>query len=188
MLSYDKMVGVLKSVLEFIGDNPNREGLVETPDRILSSYEKLFGGYKEDPVAILSKTFELGRENSEMILLKDIEFFSYCEHHMIPFFGKVAVGYVPVKRVVGVSKIARVVEIYSRRLQIQERMTTQIADAIENVLSPLGVAVLVEAQHLCMMARGIEKQHSKMVTSAMYGLFRYNESARSEFLTLANRG
>ena len=178
----------IRGLIRYIGDDPDREGLVETPKRIRQMWETIFGGYhQEDPATFLGKTFELKEESGEMILLKNIEFYSTCEHHMLPFFGKVSIGYVPVHRVVGVSKLARVVESYARRLQIQERMTTQIANTIWTALHPLGVAVLVEAQHLCMIARGVEKQHSVMVTSAMYGLYRYNDAARSEFLSIIQK-
>ena len=171
----------IKDILFFIGDNPDREGLIETPKRIIKSWDKLFGGYGQNPGKIL-KTFKEG-SCDEMVILKDIEFYSTCEHHFIPFSGKVSIGYVPNGKVVGISKLARLVEIYSRRLQIQEKMTTQIAEALEEYLSPQGVIVIVKAQHLCMLARGVEKQNSVMITSAIRGVFKKNE-ARQEFLKL----
>lgn len=174
----------IRDILVYIGEDLTRDGLQDTPERIVKMWSKIFSGYKENARELLIKTFEVATEAAEMILLKNIQFYSMCEHHMLPFFGRVSVGYVPVKKVVGVSKLARVVEVFARRLQIQERMTTEIADAIQEALKPLGVAVLVEARHLCMTSRGVEKQGSVMVTSAMYGLYRYNEAARNEFLSL----
>ncbi len=175
-------LGAITRIIRAIGDDPSREGLVETPQRVVRSWEKLFGGYKTDPKEILSRTFDAGGYN-EMVMLKHIEFYSTCEHHMLPFFGKVSIAYIPRTRVVGVSKLARVVEAYSRRLQIQERLTVQIADAIEEALEPLGVMVVVEALHMCMVARGVEKQESKMVTSVVRGLF-MEATARNEFFNL----
>ncbi len=177
----------LKNIIEFIGDNPFREGLKGTPDRIIRSCQKLFGGYKEDSFKILSNASFDAEGYDEMIMLKEIEFFSYCEHHMIPFFGKATVAYIPESRLVGISKLARVVEVFARRLQIQERMTTQITDAIDEVLHPLGVMVVLEAQHLCMIARGVEKQHSSMVTSAVRGVFRDKPEVRAEFFSLKGK-
>ena len=169
-------------VLEYIGEDPAREGLLETPSRVVKSWSKLYGGYREDPAEILGKTFE--SECDEMVILKNIELYSCCEHHMLPFIGKVHIGYLPgTGRVVGISKLARLVECFARRLQIQERLTKQIADAIQKELSPLGVGVIIEAQHLCMQMRGVEKQNSVMATSVMLGQFRENEAARAEFLS-----
>jgi len=175
----------ITDIIEAIGDNPLREGLRETPYRVAKAYERLFGGYEQDPNDVLSAVFEDGACD-EMIVLKDIEFYSTCEHHLLPFYGHVDFAYIPNKKVVGVSKIARLIEVFSRRLQIQERMTAQIADAFENALQPLGVMVVVEATHLCMVARGVEKQHSKMVTSAIRGVFQEQEP-RTEFMSLRGK-
>jgi len=171
-------------MLEYIGENPKREGLVDTPGRVVRSFDQLYRGYKQEPKEILSRSFD-SQDYDEMIVLKDIDFFSMCEHHMLPFFGKAKVGYVPGPsgRVVGISKLARLVDCFARRLQIQERMTKQIAQAIQDVLQPVGVGVVVEAQHLCMKARGVEKQNSMMVTSCLLGAFRDKPEARQEFLS-----
>jgi len=168
--------------LEMIGEDPTREGLVKTPERVVRSWSSLFGGYSKDPTEHCKAIFtEPGTD--EMVILRDVEFYSTCEHHMLPFYGKAHVGYVPSGgRVLGVSKIARIIECFSRRLQIQERLTRQIADLLSKTLNPQGVGVVLEAKHLCMMARGIEKQNSVMTTSAMYGLFRDTPAARAEFL------
>jgi len=167
--------------LEYIGENPNREGLKETPKRVIKSWNELFSGYKTDLKSIF-KTFEDGACN-EMVILKNIQFYSTCEHHLLPFFGKISIGYVPDKKVIGVSKLARLVEIFSRRLQIQEKLVGQIADALNDNLLPKGVMVIGEAQHFCMTARGIQKQDSLMITSAIRGAFEKSE-VRNEFLTL----
>lgn len=170
----------IKDIIRYIGDNPEREGLLETPKRVVKSYEKLFGGYKKNPESIL-KTFT--SDNNEMIILKNIEFYSMCEHHIIPFFGKISIGYIPNGKIIGVSKLARLVEIYSRRLQIQERLVEQIANSLVKYLNPLGVMVTAEAKHLCMVARGVEKQNSIMVTNAIRGRFEKQE-VRDEFLAM----
>ncbi len=173
----------VRNTLKLIGEDPNREGLKETPCRVAKSYQELFSGYGKDPKEIL-KAFD-GETYDQMILLKDIEFYSLCEHHMLNFFGKVHIAYIPNGKVIGVSKLARLVEIYSRRLQIQERMTTQIATALQDILNPLGVAVVVEAKHLCMMMRGIAKQNSVMKTAHLTGVFKDNkDNARAEFYSL----
>ena len=171
-------------LLEYIGEDPKREGLADTPGRIIRSYAQLYGGYGQDSTEILSRSFA-SDDYDEMIVLKDIDFFSTCEHHMLPFFGRARVGYISGKdgRVVGISKLARLVDCFARRLQIQERMTKQIAKAIQETLNPIGVGVVVEAQHLCMKARGVEKQNSTMVTSCLLGVFRDKPEARQEFLT-----
>lgn len=171
----------LKNIIEYIGDNPEREGLQETPDRIIKSWQKLFGGYKQNPEDIF-KVFEDGTCD-EMVILKDIEFYSTCEHHFIPFFGKISIGYLPNGRVIGVSKLARLVEIYARRLQVQERLVSQIANDLMTFLNAKGCMVVCEAKHLCMVARGVEKQNSVMVTSAVRGDFKDN-TIRNEFLSL----
>lgn len=171
----------IRNILHFIGEDENREGLVDTPKRMIKSWDKLFGGYKENPENVM-KTFTKG-VCDEMVILKNIEFYSTCEHHFLPFFGKISIGYIPDGKVIGISKLARLVEIYSRRLQIQERMTTQIAEAVQ-LLKPLGVIVVVEAQHFCMIARGVEKQNSIMITSAIRGMFKKDIKARQEFMEL----
>lgn len=155
--------------LEYIGEDASREGLIDTPKRVVRSWSKLYGGYKESPKEILSRKFESPGEMSYPVVLKDIEFFSTCEHHLLPFFGKVTIAYMPGRRIVGISKLARLVECFARRLQIQERMTEQIADAIELYLEPKGVYVHCEAQHFCMIARGVEKKNAKMVTKTVRG-------------------
>lgn len=177
------------------GEDPGREGLKETPHRVAMMYEELFGGYEMDPLAILSKTFDAGKMHdyededagiyvNGLVIVKDISFFSHCEHHMVPFVGKVSIAYVPGERVVGLSKLARLVECFSRRLQIQERLTNQIADAIKDILKPEGVMVIVQAEHLCMTMRGIKKPGAKTVTSSVSGIFTTNDAARSEVLSL----
>jgi GTP cyclohydrolase I len=166
-----------------LGEDPTREGLVRTPDRVHRAYVHLMKGYKEDPEAMLKKAlFTVNYD--EMVIVKDVEMFSLCEHHMLPFFGKVHVAYIPNGKVVGLSKIPRLIEIFSRRLQIQERLTTQIAETIQKAIQPQGVGVVIEARHLCMMMRGVEKQHSAAVTSSMLGCFRDEQETRTEFLSL----
>lgn len=173
---------VVRDLIRLIGDDPNREGVLDTPKRVVKSWKEIFGGYKMDPKAVLSTSFESSGYN-QMVICKDIEMFSTCEHHMIPFYGKVHIGYVPSERVVGLSKLARLVEIFSRRLQIQEKLTQQIADTMDEVLKPKGVIVVVKARHMCMCARGVGKQNSEMVTSAMKGAFE-DGAARAEFMEL----
>jgi GTP cyclohydrolase IA len=166
-----------------LGEDPAREGLTRTPNRVHRAFEFLTKGYKEDPEVLLKKAlFTVSYD--EMVIVKDIEMFSLCEHHMLPFFGKVHVAYIPNGRVIGLSKIPRLIEIFSRRLQIQERMTTQIAETIQKAIQPQGVGVVIEARHLCMMMRGVEKQHSAAVTSSMLGCFRDEQETRTEFLSL----
>lgn len=172
----------IKDILVYLGENPGREGLIDTPKRVIKSWDKLYCGYNQNSSDILKATFTEGTCN-EMVILKDIEFYSTCEHHMLPFFGKISIGYIPNKKVVGVSKLARLVELYARRMQIQERMTTQIADDIIKILNAKGCMVLAEAQHFCMTSRGVEKQKSKMITSAIRGVFE-NIEARNEFLNI----
>jgi GTP cyclohydrolase I len=169
-------------ILRRIGEDPNRDGLLRTPERVEKTMAYLTKGYQEDPLQLLrGALFDV--DYDEMVIVKDVEMFSLCEHHMLPFFGKVHVAYIPKGKVVGLSKIARLVEVFSRRLQVQERMTRQIADAIQDAIAPQGVGVVIEARHLCMMMRGIEKQNSSTVTSAMIGCFRQKET-RAEFLSL----
>jgi GTP cyclohydrolase I len=174
-----------REILSRLGEDPNRDGLLATPVRVEKSMAFLTKGYDEDSTGILrGALFDV--DYDEMVIVKDIEMFSLCEHHMLPFFGKVHVAYIPKGKVVGLSKIPRLVEVFARRLQVQERLTRQIADAIQKVIEPQGVGVVIEARHLCMMMRGIEKQHSSTVTSAMLGCFRQKET-RSEFLALVRQ-
>ncbi len=173
---------IYREILRRIGEDPDRDGLLRTPGRVEKSLAYLTKGYQEDPNHLLrAALFDV--DYDEMVIVKDVEMFSLCEHHMLPFFGKVHVAYIPKGKVVGLSKIARLVEVFSRRLQVQERMTRQIADAIQDAIAPQGVGVVIEARHLCMMMRGIEKQNSSTVTSAMVGCFQ-NKETRSEFLSL----
>ncbi len=166
-----------------LGEEPEREGLVRTPERMHRAYEYLTRGYSQDPEVMLKEAlFTVSYD--EMVIVKDIEMFSLCEHHMLPFFGKAHVAYIPNGKVIGLSKIPRLVEIFSRRLQIQERLTTQIAETIQKAIQPQGVGVVIEARHLCMMMRGVEKQHSAAVTSSMLGCFRQEQETRTEFLSL----
>ncbi len=167
------------------GEDPNRQGLLATPERVEKAMAQLTKGYEEDPTEILRGAL-FDEDYDEMVIVKDIEMFSLCEHHMLPFFGKVHVAYIPKGKVIGLSKIPRLVEVFARRLQIQERLTRQIADAIQHAIQPQGVGVVIEARHLCMMMRGIEKQHSSTVTSAMVGCFRQKET-RLEFLSLVRQ-
>ena len=170
-------------ILELVGEDPSREGLIKTPERVAKAQQFMTQGYQQDPKAILTKAlFE--EDYSEMILVRDIELYSMCEHHMLPFFGKAHVAYIPNGRIVGLSKIPRVVDVFARRLQVQERLTMQIRDAIQEVLQPQGVAVVVEAQHMCMMVRGVQKQNSSTTTSAMSGEFIRNHATREEFMRL----
>ncbi len=171
-----------REMLRAIGEDPDREGLRETPRRIAAMYQELFDGLNQDPVAVLSVGFEEGHD--EMVILRQIPFYSICEHHFLPFHGEAHVGYVPNGRIVGLSKIARALEIFARRPQLQERLTTQLASCIEEVLDARGVGVVIEAEHTCMTARGIRKPGSEMVTSAMRGLFRTDVNTRQEFLGL----
>ena len=178
--SYEELV---RETLVRLGEDPEREGLASTPERVHKAMTFLTKGYHEDPEAMLKGAlFTVSYD--EMVIVKDVEVFSLCEHHLLPFFGKVHVAYVPNVRVIGLSKIPRLIEIFSRRLQIQERLTTQIAETIQKVIEPQGVGVVIEARHLCMMMRGVEKQHSAAVTSAMLGCFRSEEETRSEFPSL----
>ena len=182
--SREEVREAIKTLIKWTGDNPNREGLLGTPDRVIKAYEEFFSGYFVDPREILSKKFKEVEGYDEMIVLKDIRLESHCEHHMVPFVGTAHVGYVPKNKVVGLSKLARVVELFSRRLQIQEKLTAQIANAIDEVLQPKGVGVIIEASHLCIATRGVHKPASRMVTSRMLGLFRDSSNTRREFLNL----
>ena len=174
---------IVVQMLRVIGEDPDREGLLDTPKRVVKSWAEIFGGYKEDPAEILSTVFEDGACD-EMVVLKNIEFNSMCEHHMLPFIGKAHIGYLPNGKVVGLSKLARLVDCFARRLQIQEKMTTQIAQSIQEKLNPKGVAVVIEAHHQCMSCRGVKKKNTTMITSSMLGAYRENPAARAEFLSL----
>lgn len=174
----------VRTLLLWAGDNPDREGLLGTPDRVVRSYEEFFAGYRVDPVELLQRTFEETDGYDEMVVLKDIRFESYCEHHMVPIIGKAHIAYLPRHRVVGISKLARVVDVYAKRLQIQEKMTSQIANTLDEVLQPLGVAVVLEGEHQCMTTRGIHKPGISMVSSRMLGAFRTDPATRREFLDL----
>jgi GTP cyclohydrolase I len=174
----------VRTLLRWAGDDPAREGLVGTPDRVVRSYEEFFAGYKLDPMAMLERTFEETDGYDEIVLLRDIRLESHCEHHMVPIIGRAHVAYLPHRRVVGISKLARVVEGYAKRLQIQEKLTAQIANTIQQVLQPRGVAVVIEAAHQCMTTRGIHKPGVTMVTSRMLGAFRDDPTTRREFLAM----
>lgn len=178
---------LLRELLVRLGEDPDRDGLVKTPERMQKALEYLTKGSKEDPNSVLTDAlFDVSYD--EMVIVKDIEMFSLCEHHILPFFGKVHVAYIPNGKVVGLSKIPRLVDIFARRLQIQERLTVQIAETIQDAIQPLGVGVVVEARHLCVMMRGVEKQHSSAVTSHMLGTFRSSDKTREEFLSLIRNG
>ena len=177
----------VKTLLGWAGDDPDREGLKNTPNRVVRAFEDWFSGYREDPVDFLRRTFYQVDGYDEMIVLRDINFESHCEHHMAPIIGKVHIGYIPNKNVVGISKLARVVETFSRRLQVQETMTAQIANCIQDVLKPKGVGVVVEGSHQCMTTRGIHKEGVAMITSRLLGDFRSDSRTRSEFLNIIGR-
>ena len=176
----------VRALLRALDPDPQREGLERTPTRVVRALEFLTQGYGVDPKQVINGALFV-EEYSEMIVLKDIDFYSMCEHHVLPFFGKAHVAYLPQHRIIGISKIARLVEVFARRLQVQERMTTQVATTIMEVLDPLGVGVVLEAEHLCMSLRGVEKQNSSVVTSAMLGTFRTHQATREEFMTLIGR-
>jgi len=173
---------LIKQLILEIGEDPNREGLLETPDRVAKSYGKLFGGYHEDPKKLITVFSNEGY--NEMLIAKDIDFYSMCEHHMLPFFGKAYVGYIPNDKIIGLSKMPRLVDVFSRRLQNQERLTKQVADTLNDLLKPKGVGVVLKAEHLCMKARGVEKQNCEIITSHFTGLFIKDDRTRSEFLNL----
>jgi GTP cyclohydrolase I len=186
--SRDQAEEAVRTLIRWAGDDPAREGLRGTPERVARSYEEFFAGYESDPREILKRTFEEVEGYDEMVVLKDIRFESYCEHHMVPIIGQAHIAYLPNSRVVGISKLARVLDAYAKRLQIQEKMTAQIAKAIDEVLEPKGVAVVLEAAHQCMTTRGVHKPGVNMVTSHMMGAFREDEATRKEFLSIINRG
>ena len=177
----------VRAMLVELGEDPTREGLLKTPDRVARALRFMTKGYEEDPKAVINGAL-FTEDYQEMIVLKDLDFFSMCEHHILPFFGKAHVAYLPKRRIVGISKLARLVEVYARRLQVQERMTTQIANILMDELDPHGVGVVLQAEHLCMRMRGVEKQNSIVVTSAMLGVFRSHQETRQEFMTLVHNG
>ena len=173
----------VRTLIRWSGDNPAREGLIGTPDRVVRAYEEWFAGYEEDPEDMLKRTFEEVGGYDEIVLLRGIRFTSHCEHHMAPIFGRAHIGYLPRNRVVGLSKLARLINVYARRLQIQERMTVEIADALDRILQPHGVGVVIEGMHACMSTRGVQQADSTMVTSRLLGVFRDRPDTRQEFLS-----
>ena len=184
--SKEEALSAVRTLISWAGDDPDREGLIETPDRVVRSYNEFFAGYKEDPEKVLGKTFEEVEGYDEVVIVRNIRVESHCEHHMVPIVGVAHVGYIPNKRVVGISKLARVVDIYGKRLQTQETMTALIADTIDRVLEPKGVAIVIDANHECMSTRGIHKTESSTITSRMLGSFRDNIETRAEFMNLIN--
>ena len=184
--SREEAMDAVRTMIAWAGDDPSREGLLETPKRVIKAYEEFFAGYEMDPDEILNKTFEEVAGYDEMIIIKDIRLESHCEHHMVPILGKAHLAYIPNNRVVGISKLARVVDVYGKRLQTQETMTAQIAESINRVLKPKGVAVVVDAGHQCMTTRGIHKTNATTITSQMLGVFRNDYRTRSEFMNLIN--
>ena len=182
--SREEALAAVKTLISWAGDDPTREGLVETPDRVIRAYREFFAGYEEDPVQVLAKTFEEVEGYDDAVIVRNIRVESHCEHHMVPILGVAHVGYIPNKRVVGISKLARIVDIFGKRLQTQETMTAQIADTIDRVLEPKGVAVVIDAGHQCMSTRGIHKTESSTITSRMLGIFREKPETREEFMHL----
>ena len=178
------MKDLIEALLRELGEDPKREGLLKTPARVEAMYRFLTEGYRQDLAEVLNDAVFTEDKYDEMVLVKDIDFFSLCEHHLLPFFGKAHVAYLPDRKIIGLSKVARLVEMYSRRLQVQERLTTEVAQALQDALAPRGVGVVIEGAHLCMMMRGVEKQNSKAVTSAMLGEFRTCPMTRAEFVEL----
>ncbi len=182
--SRDEALAAVRTLIAYAGDNPDREGLLDTPKRVIDAYEELYRGYRESPIDVLERTFsEIGRYD-DFVLVRDIAFNSHCEHHMMPFMGKAHIAYKPVDRVVGLSKLARLVDVYARRLQTQEHMTSQITTAIEEILNPRGVAVMMEAEHMCMSVRGVEKPGSTTITTQFTGSFRDNPDDQVRFITM----
>ncbi len=179
----DPMEKVVETILKEVGEDPSREGLVRTPQRVAKSLRYLTGGYQRDVHAEINGAI-FQSHNKEMVLVRDIDFYSMCEHHMLPFFGRAHVAYIPDGKIIGLSKLARIVDIFARRLQVQELLTTQVAECLQESLSPKGVGVVMQAQHLCMMMRGVQKQNSQTITSEMLGDFRDNQATRTEFLSL----
>ena len=186
MKDYDKLRKVIQSLLEEIGEDPNREGLLKTPSRVARSWRFFSEGYRQNLDDIINNAI-FHEEAKDMVIIRDVEFFSLCEHHLLPFFGKTHVGYIPNRKVIGLSKVPRIIDMFSRRLQIQERLTRQIAETIQTVLDPIGVAVVMEGRHMCMQMRGVEKQNSLATTSSMLGKFRESDRTRSEFLAIIGR-
>ena len=184
--SRDEALKAVKTLIEWAGDDPSREGLIETPERVIRAYKEFFAGYEEDPEQVLEKTFEEVEGYDDAVIVRNIRVESHCEHHMVPILGVAHVGYIPNKRVVGISKLARIVDIFGKRLQTQETMTAQIADTIQRVLEPKGVAVVIDAGHQCMSTRGIHKTESSTITSRMLGIFRDKAETRAEFMNLIN--
>ena len=186
MINHDTLEQITRKLLKEIGENPDREGLVRTPSRVAKSWEFFSKGYNQNLEDIINNAiFE--EDAKDMVIVRDVEFFSLCEHHLLPFFGKAHVGYIPNGKVIGLSKIPRIIDMFSRRLQVQERLTHQVAEALQDVLNPIGVAVVMEGRHMCMQMRGVEKQNSFASTSAMLGQFRKSSETRSEFLSIINR-
>jgi len=185
--SREEAEAAVRTLIAYAGDDPKREGLLDTPERVVSAYEELFGGYRQSPSEVLDRTFSEIGSYDNLVLIKDISFNSHCEHHMMPFSGKAHVAYLPVERVVGLSKIARLIDVYSRRLQTQEHLTSQVATAIDEVLKPRGVAVMMEADHTCMSVRGVQKPGSSTITTQFTGLFR-DPSEQVRFITLVRGG
>ena len=178
--------GAVRTLIEWSGENPDRDGLLGTPDRVVRAYEEFFAGYNEDPQSLLAKTFENISGYDELIVLKDIRLESHCEHHIVPIIGKAHIGYLPNERVVGISKLVRLVDIFAKRMQIQEALTSQIADTIQEILKPKGVGVVIEAAHQCMTTRGVHKSGVSMVTMRNHGSFRNDTQTRREFLAIIN--
>ncbi len=186
-MTTDALAAHVRGILNEIGEDPEREGLLKTPDRVARALRFLTKGYDEDPKSVINGAL-FTEEYQEMIVLKDLDYFSMCEHHMLPFFGKAHIAYIPKGRIVGISKLARLVEVYARRLQVQERMTAQVANTLMEELDPQGVGVVLQAEHLCMRMRGVEKQNSVVVTSTMLGVFRSHQETRQEFMSLVANG
>ena len=184
--SSDGIEDHVRKILKHMGEDPDREGLLKTPYRVARAFGYLTKGYQQDPKEVINNAIFTEEDYSEMIVVKDIDFFSMCEHHILPFFGRANVAYIPDKRIVGISKVARLVDVYARRLQVQERITTQVANTLMEELNPLGVGVIITAEHLCMRMRGVEKQNSIVTTSATLGAFRTHQETREEFITLVN--
>ena len=185
--NFEKIESIILDLLKEIGEDPEREGLQKTPHRVAKSWTTFAKGYKQTPEEVVGDAI-FNEQCDEVIAVKDIDFFSLCEHHLLPFKGVAHVGYLPDEKIIGLSKIPRIVDIYARRLQVQERLTQQVADALQDVLSPKGVAVVIEAEHLCMQMRGVEKKSSFMITSAVRGVFRENNKTREEFLSIIGKG
>jgi GTP cyclohydrolase I len=186
--SRNEAESAVRTLIAYIGDNPAREGLLDTPKRVVSAFEELYGGYRESAVEVLDRTFSEMGTYDDFVLVRSIPFHSHCEHHMMPFYGRAHVAYLPIERVVGLSKLARLIDVYARRLQTQERLTSQVVTAIDEVLKPRGVAVMVEAEHTCMSLRGVEKHGSSTVTTQFTGLFRDDPSQQVRFISLVRDG